>query len=407
MTEKRADFASGSDFVAKPPRPNAQPPRAVPLADSYGSSQDAPLYVTKPSLPPLPAVVRLLEGVWDRRILTNGGPLHQKLERALEQYLGVPHVSLFANATVALITALKALEIRGEVITTPFSFVATGHSLLWNGLVPVFCDIDPNTLNIDVRKLEGLITPNTTAIMPVHCYGHPCDTDGIRDIASRNGLNVIYDAAHAFGVTDAGGALARHGDLSVLSFHATKVFNTFEGGAIVSQSLEMKSRIDKLKNFGFEDEVTVSEVGINGKMSELHAAVGLCQLERVDADIAARAMIAQEYRERLASIRGVRCIGPTTETRENHSYFPILVQPAFPISRDELYARLQTRRIFTRRYFYPLIPTFAMYRDRMTGQATGLPVAKQVASEVLCLPMSSEMKVPDAKRVCDAIRSTS
>lgn len=364
-----------------------------------------PLYVTKPSLPPLDDFIQLLRGVWDRRVLTNGGPLHQELEWALSAYLGLEHISLFTNATVALVTALQALQIRGEVITTPFSFVATGHSILWNGLTPVFCDIDPHTLNIDPERLESLVTAKTTAIMPVHCYGHPCDTDRIGRLAKRRGLKVIYDAAHAFGVSDSGGSILRHGDLSVLSFHATKVFNTFEGGAIVSGSKAMKNRIDKLKNFGFEDEVSVTEAGINGKMSELHAAVGLCQLARVDRDIHARSEVAKQYREALGELKGLRFIGATTEIRENHSYFPILVMPEFPVGRDEVYSRLRNQGIFARRYFYPLISDFPMYQRRRGTNANLTPVASQVAKQVLCLPMSSELRPTDIERVCSAIRT--
>lgn len=364
-----------------------------------------PLYVTKPSLPALSDFVSLLHGIWERKILTNGGPLHQELEAALAEYLGLEHISLFTNATVALVTALQALEVRGEVITTPFSFVATAHSILWNGLTPVFCDIDPETLNLDPSRIESLITPQTSAILPVHCYGHPCNTSKINEIANRRGLKVIYDAAHAFGVRDSGGSVLRYGDLSVLSFHATKVFNTFEGGAIVSRTRELKARIDKLKNFGFEDEVTVSETGINGKMSELHAAIGLCQIGHIDGDIEARSLIAQQYRTSLLGIEGIRCIGPTTETRENHSYFPVLILPEFPVRRDELYAHMRAHQIFTRRYFYPLIPDFPMYHRYRDCCAQGTPIARRIAQQILCLPMSSDLSSADVTRVCDVIRS--
>ena len=350
------------------------------------------------------AFERMIDGIWERRVLTNGGPLHQQLEAELTAYLGVDHLSLFTNATVALITALQALEIRGEVITTPYSFVATGHAILWNRLIPVFCDIDAHTLNIDPSKLDRLITAKTTAILPVHCYGHPCDTSAIQGVAERHGLKVIYDAAHAFGIEDRGGSVLRHGDLSILSFHATKVFNTFEGGAIVSPSAAMKARIDKLKNFGFEDEVTVTETGINGKMSELHAAVGLCQLPLVEGNRLRRSWVASEYRKRLGTLVGLQCVPPTSEVLENHSYFPILIDPAFGASRDTVYTDLKSRQIFARRYFYPLISEFPMYRGLRGSSSTHLPVAHDASQRILCLPMSAEMSDAEVVHVCDSIQ---
>jgi dTDP-4-amino-4,6-dideoxygalactose transaminase len=362
-----------------------------------------PLYVTRPSLPPRHELDLLLDGIWDRRILTNGGPLHQRLESELASFLGIEHLSLFANATIALVTALQAMKIQGEVITTPFSFVATSHSLLWNNLTPVFCDIDPVTLNLDPNRLESLITSKTSAIMPVHCYGHPCDTDAIGRIAGNHGLKVLYDAAHAFAIADSGGSVLRHGDLSVLSFHATKVFNTFEGGAIACANAGLKARIDKLKNFGFEDEVTVTESGINGKMSELHAAIGLCQLRRIDGDIQRRAEIAAIYRRHLAMLPGIRVVSKTSEVRENHSYFPILIGPEFPLARDEVYGELRREGIFARRYFYPLISDFPMYRGLPSADPSGLPTAQRIARSVLCLPMASDMMPEEAERVCRAI----
>ena len=345
------------------------------------------IYVTQPDLPPIEEFLPYIEQIWKTKTLTNGGPFHQQLESALCAYLGVKHISLFTNGTIALVTALQALRITGEVITTPYSFVATAHSLLWNGIKPVFVDIDPETLNLDPAKIEGAITPQTTAIMPVHCYGTPCDVDAIQDIAETYNLKVVYDAAHAFGVSCHCGSVLNHGDLSVLSFHATKVFNTFEGGAIVCPDAETKQRIDHLKNFGFVDEVTVVDAGINGKMSEINAAFGLLQLKHVDAALARRKEIAQAYREGLKDIKGIRCLINDDEAPTNHSYFPIIVEAEYPMTRDELYQSLKDRNIYSRRYFYPLISEFPMYRSLPSAQRENLPVASRVTKQVLCLPI--------------------
>jgi dTDP-4-amino-4,6-dideoxygalactose transaminase len=283
---------------------------------------DKPIYVTQPYLPPLEEFIPYLQEIWDKKILTNAGPFHQQLEQALCDYLGVQHLALFTNGTIALVTALQALRITGEVITTPYSFVATAHSLLWNGIKPVFVDIDPNTLNLDPARIEAAITPQTTAVMPVHVYGHPCDVDGIQKIADNYNLKVIYDAAHAFGVQDQGGSVLRHGDLSVLSFHATKVFNTFEGGAIICPDAKTKQRIDHLKNFGFVDEVTVVAPGINGKMSEVNAAFGLLQLKHVDRALARREEIDTTYRRQLAGVKGIQCLGDSGEKSCQPCIFP-------------------------------------------------------------------------------------
>lgn len=366
-------------------------------------TRSSTIYVTQPHLPPLDDLMPLLEQIWSTRVLTNGGPFHARLEHELAEYLGVPHVSLFCNGTIALVAALQSLRITGEVITTPYSFVATAHSLLWNGIKPVFVDIDPQTLNIDPSRIEAAITPQTTAIMPVHCYGHPCDVDAIQRIADTYGLRVIYDAAHAFGVKCHCGSVLAHGDLSVLSFHATKVFNTFEGGAIVCPDARTKQRIDHLKNFGFVDEVTVVAPGINGKMNELQAAVGLLQLQTVDEAIAARARIDSLYRGRLAAIRGIRCLPTAGEARWNHAYFPIFVEPEFPLSRDALYQRLREREIWARRYFYPLISEFPMYRAMPSSNPANLPVATRAARQILCLPIYPALTDDDAARVVDAI----
>ncbi|MDP2770604.1 MAG: dTDP-4-amino-4,6-dideoxy-D-glucose aminotransferase VioA [Giesbergeria sp.] len=362
-----------------------------------------PIYVTQPYLPPLEEFIPYLEKIWDNKILTNGGPFHQQLEKELCDYLGVKHISLFTNGTIALVTALQALRITGEVITTPYSFVATAHSLLWNGIKPVFVDIDPNTLNLNPAKIEAAITPHTTAIMPVHCYGQPCDVDAIQKIADNYNLKVIYDAAHAFGVKCHCGSVLNHGDLSVLSFHATKVFNTFEGGAIICPDAKTKQRIDHLKNFGFVDEVTVVAPGINGKMSELNAAFGLLQLKHVDAALARRKEIDAAYRAGLQGVKGIVCLNGGEQTT-NHSYFPILVQPDYPMSRDALYQELKDHNIFARRYFYPLISDFPMYRSLPSAERNNLPVATVAAAQVMCLPIYPALSNADQTQVIEVIK---
>lgn len=362
------------------------------------------IYVTQPYLPPLEEFLPYLEEIWQNKILTNGGPFHQRLEKTLCEYLGVDHIALFTNGTIALVTALQALRITGEVITTPYSFVATSHSLLWNGIKPVFVDIDPNTLNIDPRKIEAAITPQTTAIMPVHCYGHPCDIKAIQKIADIYNLKVIYDAAHAFGVQDEGGSILRHGDLSVLSFHATKVFNTFEGGAIVCPNAETKQRIDYLKNFGFVDELTVVAPGINGKMSELNAAMGLLQLRHIPEILSRRKRIDQIYRRQLKDIKGIRCIQESGQAIANYSYFPILIDTDYPLTRDELYQKLKAQGIFSRRYFYPLISEFSMYRGLPSSHRDNLPMATDAAYKVLCLPIYPDIDDNDLSRIIDLIK---
>jgi dTDP-4-amino-4,6-dideoxygalactose transaminase len=362
-----------------------------------------PIFVTQPYLPPLQEFIPYLEQIWASKQLTNRGPMHQRLEAELCQHLGVEHISLFANGTLALVTALQALRITGEVITTPYSFVAGAHSLLWNGISPVFVDIDPVSLNLDPRRIEEAITPQTTAIMPVHCYGTPCDVDEIQRIADNYNLRVIYDAAHAFGVRHHGRSLLQAGDLSILSFHATKVFNTFEGGAIVSPDAKTKQRIDHLKNFGFVDEVTVVAPGINGKMSEVNAAFGLLQLQHVEGAIARRAEIEALYRQRLDALPGLRLLQPPADTTRNHSYFPVLVGPGFALSRDGLYQLLKDQGIHGRRYFYPLISEFPMYRHLPSARPETLPVATSVSRQVLCLPMYPALTDDQVNRVCDIV----
>ena len=361
------------------------------------------IFVTQPYLPPLEELIPHLEQIWSNRILTNGGPFHQLFEAALCEYLDVEHLSVFTNATVALMTALQATGAEGEVITTPYSFVATSNAVLWNGLVPVFADVDPVNLNLDPRAIEAAITPRTSAILAVHCYGHPCDVEGIDAVAAAHGIPVIYDAAHAFGVRDKGGSVLRHGDLSVLSFHATKVFNTFEGGAIISHSLEMKTRIDQLKNFGHDGETSVVAPGINGKMSEFGAALGLVQLNHVDEVIARRGAIDARYREALSAVPGITCLEPSTETVSNFAYFPILVDESYPLERDELVELLKRQGIHPRRYFYPLISEFPMYRELPSADARLLPVARDGAARVLCLPIYPDLAMEDVDRITTII----
>lgn len=365
----------------------------------------SPIYVTRPELPPLEEFIPYLEEMWKTRVLTNCGPFHQQLENALCEYLGVSYISLFSNATVALLAACKALNVQGEVITTPYSFVATSHALLWNGLTPVFVDVDPISLNLDPNKIEAAITDKTTAILPVHCYGHPCEVEKIQAIADKYKLKVIYDAAHAFGVNSEKGSILNEGDLSILSFHATKVFNTFEGGAIISASAEMKHLIDDLKNFGFEDEVSVIATGINGKMSEMNAALGLLQLKYIDQAILKRQQIDLRYRKKLQDTPGIRCLDRTGQKRSNYSYFPILVEGNFPLGRDELYLKLKTFNVHPRRYFYPLISEFPMYRGLPSSHRDNLPVAHQAASQVLCLPIYPDLSLEKVDEICRFIRA--
>lgn len=362
-----------------------------------------PIPVTSPLLPPLEEFLPYLEQIWSSRILSNGGDMHHAFERALCEYLGVPHLALLTNGTTALITALQALRITGEVITTPYSFVATAHSLLWKSITPVFVDIDPVTLNMDPSKIEAAITPQTTAIMPVHCYGTACDTAAITRIADIYNLKVIYDAAHAFGVRDEGGSILRHGDLSVLSFHATKVFNTFEGGAIVCPDERTYQRIGHLKNFGFVDETTVVAPGINGKMNEISAAFGLLQLKHIDHAIAQRSAIDAQYRQRLSDVRGVRCVARPDHASANYAYFPILVQDDYPLSRDALYQLMREHGILVRRYFYPLISDFPMYRALPSSAPAWLPVARSVAAQVLCLPIFPGLTRDQVDTIADLI----
>ncbi|RTL57736.1 MAG: DegT/DnrJ/EryC1/StrS family aminotransferase [Rhodocyclaceae bacterium] len=364
---------------------------------------EKPVYLTRPHLPPLEDFLPYLQEIWDSRQLTNGGPFHQKFEQALAEYLGVPYISLFANGTLALITALQGLRITGEVITTPYSFVATTHALHWNGIKPVFADIRGDTCNLDEEKIEAAITPQTTAILPVHCYGNPCAAERIQKIADTYGLKVIYDAAHAFGVTENGRSVLDYGDLSILSFHATKTFNTFEGGAIVCHDSKLKQRIDYLKNFGFADETTVVAPGINGKMNEFQAALGLLQLQHIDSAIAKRQQVDQRYREALQGLPGITCLPIPAGVRQNYSYFPILVDGRYPLSRDGLYQKFRDRNILVRRYFYPLISDLTMYRSLPSATPANLPTAQDIAAKVMCLPIYPDIDEADLQNIIDCL----
>lgn len=356
--------------------------------------ENSNIYVTSPLIPPLEEFIPFLEKIWNKRILTNNGDFHKELEKALADYLGVKYVSLFANGTLALITALQALNIKGEVITTPFSFVATSHSLWWNNIKPVFVDIEPDTFTIDPKKIKAAITEKTTAILPVHVYGNPCNVEEIGKIANDNGLKLIYDAAHTFGVKINGKSIAEFGDLSVLSFHATKVFNTLEGGAIICHDAAMKQHIDDLKNFGFRDETIVVAPGINAKMNEVQAAYGLLSLKYVDDAVLKRKIVAEKYKKALKDINGLSFLDDIKGITHNYSYFPIFVnEQLYGISRDVLYQKLRDNKVFGRRYFYPLISDFAPYNELPSAHPTNLPIAKKIADQVICLPIHHELEM--------------
>lgn len=352
--------------------------------------------VTSPLLPSLDEFIPYLQDIWHRKWLTNNGYYHQELEKALCEYLKVPYVSLFTNGTLPLMCALQTLRITGEVITTPYSFVATTHSLWWNGIKPVFVDVDPITCNIDPDKIEAAITPKTTAIMPVHVYGKPCDTERIQAVADKYGLKVIYDAAHAFGVEINGKSILESGDMSTLSFHATKVYNTIEGGALICHDEKTKKRIDYLKNFGFAGETEIVAPGINGKMDEVRAAYGLLNLKQVDAAIESRQQVANRYRTALKEVDGITFIDDTQGVRHNYSYFPIFVDAEkYGMTRDELYFKLKDHNILGRRYFYPLISEFSTYRGFESAKRENLPIAHKIAESVICLPMYHNMSLEE------------
>ena len=365
------------------------------------NKDEKPILVTSPFLPPLEELMPYLEKIWESRWLTNNGQFHKEFEQQLTDFLDVKYLSLFTNGTLALITALQEMRITGEVITTPFSFVATTHSLWWNNIKPVFVDIEPDHYNLDVEKIEAAITPRTTAILPVHIFGNPCNVYRMQEIADTHGLKVIYDAAHAFGVRVNKNSILNFGDLSILSFHATKVFNTFEGGAIICHDEKTKKRIDYLKNFGFAGETTVVGPGINSKMNEFQAALGLVQLKHIDQSIKKRREISQFYREGLKNIDGIFFLNDIQNVKHNYSYFPVLVdKEKYGITRDELYEKLKENKIYGRRYFYPLISSFSTYKSLSSAKKTNLPIANQIAEQVLCLPIYPDL---DNSRIIELI----
>lgn len=366
--------------------------------------KDNVITVTSPLLPDLDEFHELLQQIWDKKWITNNGTFHQQLEKALAEYLKVPYVSLFTNGTLPLITALQALRITGEVITTPYSFVATTHALWWNGIKPVFVDIEPSTGNIDPNRIEAAITPKTTAIMPVHVYGKPCNTNAIQEIADKYGLKVIYDAAHAFGVEVNGESILNAGDMSTLSFHATKVYNTIEGGAMVMHDEATKKRIDYLKNFGFADETTVVAPGINSKLDEIRAAYGLLNLKQIDAAIEARHKVAIKYRQALRNIEGISFWDDMPGVKHNYSYFPIFVDAEkYGMTRDELYFKMRENGIYGRRYFYPLISNFSTYQSLPSATKENLPIATKMSESVICLPIHHAIGEKDMDRVLSCI----
>ena len=361
-----------------------------------------PILVTQPSLPNLDEFVESLKEIWESKWITNNGKFHQEFEKKLAEHLGVEYISLFSNGTLALITAIQALGLEGEVITTPYSFVATAHALVWNKITPVFVDVDEYG-NLDPNKIESAITDKTTAILPVHVYGNPCQHDKIEMIAKKHKLKLIYDAAHAFGVEEKGQSILNYGDLSILSFHATKIFNTIEGGAIISHSPEMKKHIDHLKNFGFEDEVTVVEVGINAKMNELQAAYGLLQLKTINNQIEKRKKVADKYSELLKDIKGIDILKDKENVKHNYAYFPIFVKQDYPITRDELYEKLKENNIYGRRYFYPLISDFPPYKGLNSTHSENLPNANIITNEVICLPIYVNLSGVEIEKIMNLI----
>lgn len=366
---------------------------------------DARIYVTQPNLPPLDEFLPYLEQIWDSKMITNMGAFHQELEGALCDYLNVPYLSLFNNGTTALLTAMQALDVTGEVITTPFTFAATSNSLLFSKLQPVFVDIEPDTLNMDPAKIEAAITDKTSAIVPVHCYGNPCDVTAIQAIADKHELKIVYDAAHAFAVQVEQGSLLNFGDLSILSFHATKVFNTIEGGAIICHDKAMKTKIDQLKNFGIVDEATGSMYpGINGKLNELQAAMGLLQLKTIDDLIAQRKQIDSQYRQAINDIQGLKPIVSKQIKTSNYGYFPILVEQAYPLTRDELCEELKKEGIYARKYFFPLVSNLPTCADIASAQPSNLPFANEIANKILCLPIYPNLENKQVAKIINKLR---
>ena len=362
------------------------------------------IYVTQPFLPPLEEFNIYLKQIWENKHITNNGLFHKQLEQELCNYLGVEYISLFCNGTIALLVAIKALELKGEIITTPYSFVATAHSIKWNGLEPVFVDIDPKYCNLNADKIENAITENTSAILPVHVYGNPCETKKIKHIAEKYNLKVIYDAAHAFGVKKDGKSILNEGDLSILSFHATKVFNTFEGGAIVSHSAEMKKKIDDLKNFGFQDQITVEGIGINGKMNEVQASMGLLQLKYFEQVIEKRKRITENYREGFKNVKGIRYLADLEDVKYNYAYFPIFInENEYGKSRDDVYNTLKKHNIYGRIYFYPLISRFSAYTELSSSKSANLSMAEKISEDVICLPIYPDLSTDQVNYIISVI----
>jgi len=363
--------------------------------------------VTSPFLPPLEEYISYLDKIWKNKWLTNKGEFHEELEQALCDFLGVPYISLFNNGTIALMVALRALRITGEVITTPFTFVATTHALQWNRITPVFVDIDHETCNLAPGKIEAAISPQTAAILPVHVYGNPCNVAEINQIADTYGLKVLYDAAHAFGVKINGDTILNYGNLSVLSFHATKVFHTFEGGAIVCHDEKIKKHIDYLKNFGYKNEVTVVREGINGKMNEAQAAMGMAQLKYIDQGIQKRKEIANYYNNKIRGISGVTILNIPNNVESNYGYYPIFInEKEYGKNRDELYAVFRQNGIFVRRYFYPLVSEFPVYNNLSSASRANLSTAIEVSNQVLCLPIYADLENEKVKRVIEIVEKT-
>ena len=362
------------------------------------------IFVTQPSLPKMKKLMPYLEKIWRNKIVSNNGPFHRQFEQELSEYLGVKYVSLVSNCTIGLIIALSVMKIKGEVITTPFSFIATASSLIWNNIKPVFVDIDSNSFNLDPKKIESSITKHTSAIMPVHTYGYPCDVEKIQKIANKNNLKVIYDAAHAFGVECHCGSILKHGDISVLSFHATKVFNTFEGGAIICKDKKIKDLIDQFKNFGFNSQTEAKQIGLNGKMSEFNAALGLLQLKEIDKNINKRKKIFDYYTKFLKKVAGIRVHFPSQIQKSNYSYYPIIIEKNYPLSRDQLYKKLLKNGIYARKYWYPLITNFSVYRKLFKTKYQDFKNAKIVTNRVICLPIYPELSLKKIKFIINLIK---
>jgi dTDP-4-amino-4,6-dideoxygalactose transaminase len=397
------DFPSDVNWAAFVRNGGIEEDRRVDFRGETAPTPVQSLFVTRPALPPLHELMPLLEDIWSTRVLSNDGKYHEAFERELANYLQVPHVALVSNATLGLLLALRDSRMRGKVLTTPFSFVGTSHALAFAGLEPVFVDIDADTLNIDPARVDEAMDETITGILPMHCFGRSCDVDSIAAIATRHQIPVVYDAAHAFGVCDEGGSILRHGDYSVLSFHATKVFNTFEGGAVICRSAESKRSIDLLRKFGIVDEAHVELTGLNAKLNEFQCALGCVQLRHVDDYIFRRGQIDARYRQLIADIPGLRMLDPLSGGKANHYSFPILVEPDYPLSRDALMDKLRAHGVVARKYFSPLISDMPMYRDRPSAAAHNLPVAQRISSSILCLPMFPDLTEQDQQRVIDLL----